>query len=136
MRKKETITSLRKAKGERKLVMLTAYDALFASLFAESADMLLVGDSLNMTFLGEPDTLSATLEQMIYHTRAVCNGAPESFVVCDMPFGTTNTLDQALEAWKDRSSWATLMQNGMAMDYSWERQFEQYLDLYQRMVGT
>ncbi|WP_456453290.1 3-methyl-2-oxobutanoate hydroxymethyltransferase [Hydrogenimonas sp.] len=97
MRKKETITSLKAAKGERKLVMLTAYDALFASLFRESADMLLVGDSLNMSFLGEPDTLSATLDQMIYHTRAVCNGAPESFVVCDMPFGTTNTPGQALE---------------------------------------
>ena len=97
MRKKETITSLRQAKGERKLVMITAYDALFASLFAETADMILVGDSLNMSFLGEPDTLSATLDQMIYHTRAVCNGAPDAFVICDMPFGTTNTKEEALE---------------------------------------
>ncbi|WP_457596702.1 3-methyl-2-oxobutanoate hydroxymethyltransferase [Hydrogenimonas sp.] len=97
MAKKETIGSLQSAKGERKLVMITAYDALFASLFQESADMILVGDSLNMTFLGEPDTLSATLEQMIYHTRAVCNGAPESFVVCDMPFGTTHSPHQALD---------------------------------------
>jgi len=97
MAKKETITSLQQAKGGRKLVMITAYDALFASLFAESADMILVGDSLNMSFLGAPDTLSATLDQMIYHTRAVCNGAPESFVICDMPFGSVNTPDQALE---------------------------------------
>ncbi|WP_456382929.1 3-methyl-2-oxobutanoate hydroxymethyltransferase [Hydrogenimonas sp.] len=96
MKKRETISSLQRAKGERKLVMITAYDALFASLFQESCDMILVGDSLNMSFLGEPDTLSATLEQMIYHTRAVCNGAPESFVVCDMPFGSTNTPDEAL----------------------------------------
>ncbi len=96
MRKKETIASLKRAKGERKLTMVTAYDALFASLFSDGVDMLLVGDSLNMSFLGEPDTLSATLEQMIYHTRAVCNGAPESFVVCDMPFGTTNTREDAL----------------------------------------
>jgi 3-methyl-2-oxobutanoate hydroxymethyltransferase len=96
MRKKETITSLQAAKGSRKLVMITAYDALFASLFSESADMILVGDSLNMSFLGEPDTLSATLDQMIYHTRAVCNGAPESFVICDMPFGSVNTHHDAL----------------------------------------
>ncbi|WP_300365443.1 3-methyl-2-oxobutanoate hydroxymethyltransferase [Hydrogenimonas sp.] len=96
MGKKETITSLKTAKRDRKLVMITAYDALFASLFADAADLLLVGDSLNMSFLGEPDTLSATLDQMIYHTRAVCNGAPESFVICDMPFGTTNTKEEAL----------------------------------------
>ena len=96
MPKKETITSLQAAKGERKLVMITAYDALFASLLHDAADLLLVGDSLNMSFLGEPDTLSATMEQMIYHTRAVCNGAPEAFVVCDMPFGSLNTPDEAL----------------------------------------
>ena len=96
MRKKETIRSIQAAKGDRKLVMITAYDALFASLLCESADILLVGDSLNMSFCGEPDTLSATLEQMIYHTRAVCSGAPESFVVCDMPFGSTNTPGEAL----------------------------------------
>ncbi|BDY12629.1 3-methyl-2-oxobutanoate hydroxymethyltransferase [Hydrogenimonas cancrithermarum] len=96
MPKKETITSLQQAKGERKITMITAYDALFASLFRESADMILVGDSLNMSFKGEPDTLSITLEQMIYHTQAVCNGAPDTFVVCDMPFGSTNTKEEAL----------------------------------------
>ncbi|MCF6201551.1 MAG: 3-methyl-2-oxobutanoate hydroxymethyltransferase, partial [Hydrogenimonas sp.] len=97
MRKRETISSIKSAKGSRKLTMITAYDALFASLFAEDIDMILVGDSLNMSFAGEPDTLSATMEQMIYHTKAVCNGAPESFVICDMPFGSTNTKEQALE---------------------------------------
>ncbi len=76
--------------------MITAYDALFASLFAEEVDMILVGDSLNMSFNGKPDTLSVTLEQMIYHTNAVCNGAPETFVICDMPFGSTNTEEEAL----------------------------------------
>jgi len=96
MRKKETISSLQSAKKSRKLTMITAYDALFASLFATEVDMILVGDSLNMSFGGRPDTLSATLEQMIYHTEAVCNGAPETFVVCDMPFGSTNTKEEAL----------------------------------------
>ncbi len=97
MRKSETVTSIKSAKGSRKLTMITAYDALFASLFCKEVDMILVGDSLGMSFCGEPDTLSVTMEQMIYHTKAVCNGAPESFVICDMPFGSTNTKEQALE---------------------------------------
>ena len=94
MNKKMTISSIQKTKGNTPLVMITAYDALFASLFEESCDMILVGDSLNMSFNGKNDTLSATMNQMIYHTNAVCNGAQNSFIVCDMPFGTyTNTAD-------------------------------------------
>ena len=96
MPKKETIVSLQQAKGKQKIVMITAYDALFASLFSEFADIILVGDSLNMSFSAKADTLSVTLDQMIYHTQAVCNGAPNSFVVCDMPFGSTNTKEEAL----------------------------------------
>ncbi|QOP46284.1 3-methyl-2-oxobutanoate hydroxymethyltransferase [Sulfurimonas paralvinellae] len=97
MSKKATISSIKKSKGVKPLVMITAYDALFAKLFQESVDMILVGDSLNMSFAGKSDTISATLDQMIYHTNAVCAGAPESFVVCDMPFGTYSTKEKALE---------------------------------------
>lgn len=97
MGKKLTISSIQKQKGVKPLVMITAYDALFAKLFENSADMILVGDSLNMSFAGKSDTISATLEQMIYHTNAVCNGAKNSFVVCDMPFGTYLNKDQALK---------------------------------------
>jgi len=97
MNKKMTITSIQKAKGNNSLVMITAYDALFAKLLAPSADMILVGDSLNMSFAGKSDTLSATLEQMIYHTKAVCNGAKNSFIICDMPFGTYANKDDALK---------------------------------------
>ena len=97
MRKKLTISSIKKAKGEKSLVMITAYDALFARLISESADMILVGDSLNMSFAGKTDTLSATLEQMIYHTNAVCAGAPDSFIVADMPFGTYINKKEALK---------------------------------------
>jgi 3-methyl-2-oxobutanoate hydroxymethyltransferase len=101
MSKKLTISSIKKSKGVKPLVMITAYDALFAKLLSESADILLVGDSLNMSFAGKKDTISATLEQMIYHTNAVCQGAPDSFVVCDMPFGTyTNKEDALLNATK------------------------------------
>ena len=97
MNKKMTISSIKKAKGNRPLVMITAYDALFAKLLEPSADMILVGDSLNMTFGGKSDTLSATMQQMIYHTNAVCMGAKNSFVVCDMPFGTYRDKTTALE---------------------------------------
>ncbi len=97
MNNKMTITSIQKTKGLRPLVMITAYDALFAKLLEPSADIILVGDSLNMSFAGKSDTLSATLDQMIYHTNAVCMGAKNSFVVCDMPFGTYSTKEEALK---------------------------------------
>ncbi len=96
MAKKMTITSIKKSKGVQPLVMITAYDALFARLLEPSSDMILVGDSLNMSFAGRADTLSATLEQMIYHTNAVAMGAKNSFIITDMPFGTYVSKDDAL----------------------------------------
>jgi 3-methyl-2-oxobutanoate hydroxymethyltransferase len=92
-----TINSIKKAKNNKVLTMLTAYDYLFAKLFDDKVDMILVGDSLNMSFNGKSDTLSATLDMMIYHTKAVCNGAKSSLVVCDMPFGTYSSEDLALK---------------------------------------
>lgn len=94
---KMNITKIKKAKNNKKLTVITAYDALFAKLFEEIADMILVGDSLNMSFAGRPDTLSATLDQMIYHTNAVCSGAKKAFVILDMPFGTYINKDKALK---------------------------------------
>ena len=93
---KMNITKIRNSKNNKKLTVITAYDALFAKLFEDIADMILVGDSLNMSFAGREDTLSATLEQMIYHTNAVCTGAPKAFVIMDMPFGTYINKDEAL----------------------------------------
>ena len=75
-----------KEKGER-IVALTCYDALFARLLdASGVDVLLVGDSLNQVLAGASSTLSATLEQMIYHTTMVRRGSERALVVCDMPF--------------------------------------------------
>ena len=96
-RKKLTVRTIAKLKGKEKIVMITAYDALFANLFNDEVDMILVGDSLNMSFLGKKDTLSATMDQMIYHTKAVCQGASAPLIVFDMPFGSYNTKEQALE---------------------------------------
>jgi 3-methyl-2-oxobutanoate hydroxymethyltransferase len=84
-------------KGNQNIVMITAYDALFASLFDDYVDVILIGDSLNMSFAGKPDTLSATMDQMIYHTQAVGMGAKKSFLLVDMPFGSYMDKKQALK---------------------------------------
>jgi 3-methyl-2-oxobutanoate hydroxymethyltransferase len=78
----------RKAQGAR-VVALTCYDALFARLLDESGvDILLVGDSVNQVLAGAETTLSATLDQMIYHTTSVRRGTERALVICDMPFLT------------------------------------------------
>ena len=113
---KMNITKIKKAKNNKKLTVITAYDALFAKLFEEIADMILVGDSLNMSFAGKPDTLSATLEQMIYHTNAVCAGAPKAFVILDMPFGTyinkNEALKNAVEVYRQTKAAAIKIEGG------------------------
>jgi len=83
-----------KERGER-IVVLTCYDALFARLLdASGVDVLLVGDSVNQVLAGAETTLSATLEQMIYHTKIVRRGAVRALVVCDMPFLTYQVTPQ------------------------------------------
>jgi len=94
--KRVTVRTLQKHKGKEPITMVTAYDALFAQLFDGEVEMILVGDSLNMSFYGKEDTLSATMDQMIYHTKAVCNGAKLPLIVFDMPFGTYSNKEQAL----------------------------------------
>jgi 3-methyl-2-oxobutanoate hydroxymethyltransferase len=94
-----TIHTLRqmKERGE-KIAVLTAYDATFARLFDESgADMLLVGDSLGMVVQGHDTTLPVTLDEIIYHTRAVMRGVRHAHVIGDMPFMTYQaSLEQGL----------------------------------------
>ena len=77
-----------KAAG-RRIVMLTCYDAAFARLLQQAdVDVLLVGDSLNQVLAGRETTLSATLDQMIYHAASVHRGARRSLVFVDLPFLT------------------------------------------------
>ncbi|MDR2100268.1 MAG: 3-methyl-2-oxobutanoate hydroxymethyltransferase [Campylobacteraceae bacterium] len=92
-----TITSVKNAKNSEKLVVITAYDALFARLFDGRTDMILVGDSMNNSFNGQKDTLSADLEMMIYHTKAVLRGAKNTFVITDMPFASYTDEKIALQ---------------------------------------
>lgn len=114
--KSMTTTQILKKKGVEKITMLTAYDALMAKIFDGEVDMILVGDSLQMSFFGESDTLSATLEQMIYHTKAVCMGAKSSLIVCDMPFGSTTTpertLQSAIQIYKETKAQAIKLEVG------------------------
>lgn len=79
----------------RKIVSLTAYDSLMASILDESGvDLILVGDSLGNVVQGHDTTLPVTLEDTIYHTKAVMNGAKRALVVADMPFMTYQVSPQ------------------------------------------
>lgn len=79
----------KKERGE-KITMLTAYDYTFAKLLDEAEiDLLLVGDSVSNVVQGNDTTLPVTLDEMIYHTKAVIKGARDySMVICDLPFMT------------------------------------------------
>ena len=89
---KNTALTFREAKGQKKLVMLTAYDYSTAvALDTAGVDALLVGDSLGMVVLGYEDTLSVTLDDMARHSAAVARGAQKALVVCDMPTMTYHT---------------------------------------------
>lgn len=82
-----SVQKLRAMKGREKIAMLTAYDYLTARILSEAGvDMILVGDSLGMVYRGYPTTLPVTLDQLIYHASAVRAGAPNAFVVADLPF--------------------------------------------------
>lgn len=71
----------------KKITMITAYDFNHAQLIAESLiDTILVGDSLGMVIQGSNNTLSVTLDDILYHTKAVRRGAPDKFIVADMPY--------------------------------------------------
>ena len=96
-KKKLTINDIKNKKGVEPIVMITAYDALFAKIFDDYADVILVGDSLNMSFNMQESTLSADMNTMLYHTKAVCAGATKTFILADMPFGSYTNEKQAIK---------------------------------------
>lgn len=82
-----SVAKIVKLKGKQKIVMLTAYDHPTAVILeACGVDMILVGDSLGTAVMGYPTTVPVTMEECIHHLRAVRSGAPNSFIVADMPF--------------------------------------------------
>lgn len=89
---------IRQKKGKEKVVMLTAYDFPIAKILdALRIDMILVGDSLSMTFQGQSDTKRVTMQDMIYHTRIVAKGATNTPIIGDMPINSCETIEDGLK---------------------------------------
>ncbi len=105
------VSTLRKMKGEGEpIACLTAYDASFAVLVdSADTDVVLVGDSLGMVIQGHDTTVPVTVDDIVYHTRAVARGLRRAFLVADMPFMSYTNPEQALE------NAVRLMQDGGAM---------------------
>jgi 3-methyl-2-oxobutanoate hydroxymethyltransferase len=101
MAKKGLLQFYRMKENGEKVAWITAYDAPTAA-FAEAVgmDMLLVGDSLGMCVMGLSSTVPVTMEACLHHTRAVRKGAPDTFIIGDMPFLSyqTSTEDAVLNA--------------------------------------
>ena len=95
-----TVPALAEAKRNgQKLVMLTAYDAGFARAFdANGVDLILVGDSLGMVVQGHDSTLPVSVDDVVYHTRAVAGVLERALLVSDLPFGADATAERALDA--------------------------------------
>nr|CRH07683.1 3-methyl-2-oxobutanoate hydroxymethyltransferase [Candidatus Magnetococcus massalia] len=112
---------LRMKQQGQKITVLTAYDYTFARLVDEAGvDMVLVGDSLGMVVQGHETTLPVTLDEMIYHTRAVVRGTQRALVVMDMPFGSTQngperTYEQAARVMKESGASAIKLEGGAIM---------------------
>lgn len=83
-----TIPEFQRHKRERKkLILVTSYDALFTRIIEEAGiEAILVGDSLGVVVQGKKDTLSVTMEDMLYHTKLVAGAATRALVIADMPF--------------------------------------------------
>lgn len=95
-KKKMTIGDFKKFKEEgRKFSYVTAYDYTMASIIDDSeVEIILVGDSLGMVMLGYDGTESVTMDDMVHHIKPVVKGAPNTWIVGDMPFGSYNISDE------------------------------------------
>jgi 3-methyl-2-oxobutanoate hydroxymethyltransferase len=95
---KVTPSSLRaKKRAGQKITMLTAYDFPMASFIDQAGvDIVLVSDAVGTVGNGRPEAVSVTVDEMIYHTRAVRNGVKRSMVVTTLPFGSYNAPDEAI----------------------------------------
>lgn len=103
----------------KKIAMLTAYDYTMASIVdAAGMDVILVGDSASNVMAGNVTTLPITLDQMIYHAKAVMRATQRALVVCDMPFGTyqvnaTEGVENAVRIMKESHCDALKLEGGV-----------------------
>ncbi len=89
---------LRKKRRGEKIALLTAYDYPMArSINQAGVDIILVSDAVGTVGNGRSEAVSVSIDEMIYHTRAVRNGAGNSMVVTTLPFGSYETTEQAVE---------------------------------------
>lgn len=85
--KRVSIKDIIKAKGKRRIAMITAYDYIFTRLVDQAGiDIILVGDSLGMVVHGLPSTHYVTFDMMKLHTSSVARAKPRALIVADMPF--------------------------------------------------
>lgn len=109
---------LEKKRQGKKISMLTAYDYYTARLADEAKiDVVLVGDSLGMVVQGRKDTLPVTVDEMIYHTKAVNRGAGRALIVTDLPFmsyqaGVTEAMKNAGRIMKESGAGAVKLEGG------------------------
>ena len=131
-RQKITVASLREKKLQHQpITCLTAYDYASARLVDQAAiDIVLVGDTLAMTILGHPDTLSVTVDEMLHHTRAARRGVKHALLVGDMPYGSyhasaDDALRNAVRFMKEAGAEVVKMEGG-----------EKRADLIRRMIDA
>jgi 3-methyl-2-oxobutanoate hydroxymethyltransferase len=81
------VPDLRRYKEGKRLIVVTAYDALFARIVEQAGiETILVGDSLGVVVQGKANTLSVSMDEMLYHTKLVADASQQALVIGDMPF--------------------------------------------------
>lgn len=128
----KTVFDFLEAKREkRKITMISTYDYWSAKICEEAGvDCILVGDSVGMVVQGLETTLPVTLEQMIYHAKAVRKGAPNTFIIVDMPFmsyqvGPEDALKNAGKIMKETGANAVKIEGG-----------EEVVDIIQKLISS
>jgi 3-methyl-2-oxobutanoate hydroxymethyltransferase len=98
MKKVTPSSLLRKKRRGDKITLLTAYDFPMSKFISEAGvDVILVSDAVGTVGLGRPEAVSVSVDEMVYHTQAVRNGAGSSMVVTTLPFGSYESEEQAVQ---------------------------------------
>jgi 3-methyl-2-oxobutanoate hydroxymethyltransferase len=128
--KKLNLRSIKQMK-QKKIQVLTCYDFQTACLLDQlELDMILVGDSLGNVMLGYETTVEVSIQEMEIFAKAVRRGAPNKFLIVDLPFGSYSTINQGIQ------SATRLFQNTRAEAVKLEGAFPYQLKLIERLTQT